>query len=168
MDKEKTQNNNDVITNILELWSQFTVLLSDACNTAAITKLNDEYSFNDVNKQFTLWPNIVKYTEAFERKLEYLIKNDLPNITKGKYDRLFGLSDGRKQAIMGLRNLLTDLKTTDNNSTRYNNLNISIVSLFNSLNLLLKEVNRILTNVCNKNETYKHDLSIILKRDIGL
>ena len=137
MDKEKTQNNNDVITNILELWSQFTVLLSDACNTAAITKLNDEYSFNDVNKQFSSWLDIVKETETFERKLEYFIKNDLPNLTKGKYERLFGLSDGRKQAILVLRNLLNDLKTTDNNSARYNYLYFSIISLFNSLNLLL-------------------------------
>jgi len=137
MDKEKTQKNNDSITNILELWSQFTVLLSDACNTAAITKLNDEYSFNDVNKQFSSWLDIVKETETFERKLEYFIKNDLPNLTKGKYERLFGLSDGRKQAILVLRNLLNDLKTTDNNSARYNYLYFSIISLFNSLNLLL-------------------------------
>jgi hypothetical protein len=164
----KHSQNNDATTEILNLWTQFTVLLSETCNTAAITKLNEEYSLREAKKYIVPWSSLIKNIEAFRNKLLYCVQNNLPNLIYGKSERLFGLSDGREQAILGLKNLVEDLKHTERGTTRYNNLRTSIISLFNSVNILLTEARRILEGSNYETRTDIYDLTDITKRDIGL
>jgi hypothetical protein len=165
---QSTQNN-DATTEILNLWTQYSVLLSRLCETAAITKLDEIYSTKEAKKYIISWPNMVEEIKAFRNKLDYCVNNDLPNLVNGKSERLFNLSDGREQAILSLKNLVEDLrKTTEPNTMRYNNLRTSIISLFNSLNILLTEVGRILGDSNYPITTNTYNLTNITRRDIGL
>ena len=161
------KNQNNVVSEILKLWSQYMILLSNVCSTAAYTKLNEVYLIKEA-KHVIPWSEIIRDIEAFRNKLTYCIENNLPSLILGKSDRLFGLSDGREQAITSLKNLVKDLKITEPNTIRYNNLKTSIISLFNSLNILLIEINRIFVESNYNIQTSTYNLSKITKNDIGL
>jgi len=160
----------DATTEVLGLWTQFIVLLSNICNTAAITRLNAVFlsteteGINDFRLEFI---DNIESIEAFEKELNYRIQNDLPNLIYEKAERLFCISDGREQTISCLKNLVQDLKNTKINSERYQYLNILIISSFNTLNVLLNEMGRILKNSNYEIKSSEYDLTPITKSDIG-
>jgi hypothetical protein len=165
--KEEAQNN-DATTKVINLWTQLTVLLSEVCKTAAITKLNELYSIKEAEKYFIPWPDIIKDIEAYRNRLKYCIDNNLINLVYEKSERLFSLSDGRQQMILCLKGLVNDLKLTEPKTLRYKALNVSITLLFNSINLLLAEIERILEDSNYEIKTNTYDLTNITKEDIGL
>ena len=158
----------DSITTILKLWSQFMILLSELCNTTAMTRLIEADILNESHEYCVLWPDLIKNLQAYQHKLSYCIENNLPSLIYEKSERLFSLSDGREQTISTFKNLIEDLKNTEKDSKRYINLRYAIVSLFNSLNMLLTEINRILTLENYQLKTNIYDLTPISKEDLGI
>jgi hypothetical protein len=147
---------NDIVSKLLSFWREYSSLLSNVEKNAGMEGFSklDEAKY-DSQRLVVPWGDLIKQIDAFQSKLDYCVNNDFIKLTYEKSERLFLLSDMREHSVLSFRDLIADLKNTEKPSQRYTSLSLSIRTLFNSVNTLLRMTTIILEDAGHPARTGK-------------